>query len=362
MKNSSFKKTTYNIFKFIYSLIARFAHWIDVAIYFYIGNYIYTTSDNKFSILGFIPFAFFVYNSAKWEIRVLKSNKIIRFNQRNGRVQGFSGGQGRGKTSFMLHSVSVLKCKSVYSNFNAKVKGKFVKVLDSNVLMLKTRIPDFSITLFDEATMFYHNLLSGKNYKDIATQLYSQEIQEQLVRHFWDGNIFYSSVDITRLPATLREKITLVNFMLGQGNVTLSFITGLIINLISKIKGSKIRAGIRYWKVQQFEKIPEDNYIFDLSNQKEDTKTHQFANLIRFCGFNTSMRFEYNDRFMNGLYKLLPENQDKYYDSLEYNEDILRSIGYGKLIDFFNARISSKDDDEIYKLIEEIGSEKLESK
>ncbi len=318
----------------------RFAHLIDIPIVIWIAAYIYEHMQNEFAFLIYLLPIWQIWQCVKWEIRVIRSNAIIRDTARNKRVQGFSGPQGSGKTSFMLHSLYVLHSKSIYTNFPCRIRGKYAKQLDENVLEAKQRITDGSILAIDEATLFYHNIMNAASAsEENKVKLYSQQLHQQLLRHFYDGNMFYSSVDITRLPAMLRENIGMTNFMLGQGSVQLSYITGPLLKCIGRLFKIDLHGSIRYWDVQQLERIPENGYTFDLSTQEKDTNAKNFANLIRFCCFSSSNRFDYDDRFLRGLYAKLEEHIDTYWKSLSYDEKGLRKLGYGEIIDFFNARL-----------------------
>ena len=137
----------------------------------------------------------------------------------------------------------------------------------------------------------------------------------------------------------LRENIGLTNFMLGQGSVQLSFVVGPFLRFVGKLFKIRLYGSIRYWDVQQLERIPENGYTFDLSRQTKDTDTKNFANLIRFCCFSSSNRFDYDDRFLRGLYDKLDAHIDTFWKSLSYDEDGLKKLGYGEIIDFFETRL-----------------------
>lgn len=338
MTNSLSKMNKFQRFVFrILSIINRFAHFLDIAVFYLLADWLSPTLSNdimKFAIYA-IPIVQLV-RAVKWEWRIQQSKVLIRDMCQNGRVMGFTGAQGRGKTSFMLYCLAVLK-RPVYSNFPCKIRNQFVHVLEKDILNLQTKIPDGSVTVIDEATLLYHNLMIDT--AKLSTEhksLFAQEVTQQLVRHFFDGNMFYSSVDITRLPQFMRENVGLTNLMLGQGNVRLSYFTGLVCTILGRFCGLIIDGSVRYWDVQQLERIPEKGYVFDLSNQDKDTDATKFANLIRFCGFNTAALFEYDDRFMRGVYAELPDHIDTFWQSLDFSPELLRRIGYGKILDFFD--------------------------
>lgn len=325
--------------KAVLNFVNRFAHWIDLVIYYYIATYLNNTLESNLRILAFALPIWHLVRVIKWEWRCMQSKSIIKETARNKRVQGFSGCQGAGKTSFMLYCAYVLKASNVYTNFPAKLRGKYTNMLDTSVLEMFEKIPDGSLLCLDEITMLYHNLMADTKNNAMLNGMYAQQLQQQIVRHCYDGNMFYSSVDLNRLPQMLKENIGLTNYMLGQGSVTLSYVTGLIVGFVGSLFGLKLHNSIRYWDVQQLERIPEVGYTFDLSRQEKDTDTKNYANLIRFCSFTNNNRFDYDDRFLRGLYNKLQPHVNKLWTSLEYDEKLLNEIGYGHLIDFFNKRI-----------------------
>ena len=324
--------------KIVLDNINRFSHWIDVVIFYFLADHLNNTIQNTFIFLVWILPIWQIYRNIKWEWNIWKSRGIIKETAQNKRVQGFAGSQGAGKTSFMLYCSYVLKCP-VFSNFPAKVRGKYTNILDEKVLQMEERIPETSLLLIDEATMLFHNLVLDVRNDKTVSKLYAQQLQQQIVRHCYDGNMFYSSVDITRLPQMLKDNIGLTNYVLGQGNITLSLVTGTVLGAIGSFFGIKLYNSVRYWDIQQLEKIPEQGYTFDLSRQEKNTDTKNYANLIRFCSWTSKNRFEYDDRFLHGIYKQLPEHVLKEWQSLEFDANLLKQIGYGHILDFFANRV-----------------------
>lgn len=332
-------KRIVNVVKRFLDVINRFSHWIDVVIYYFIAVYLNNTLDFSFRFLIFALPIFQLWRNIKWEWRCYQSKQIILETSKNKRVQGFSGCQGAGKTSFMLFCAYVIKPSNCYTNFPAKLRSKFTSILDNKVLEMYEKIPDNSLLCIDEVTMLYHNLMYDIKNPAAVTGLYAQQLQQQIVRHCYDGNMFYSSVDLNRMPQMLKENIGLTNYMLGQGSVTLSYLTSMLVSFIGSMFGLKYYNSIRYWDVQQLERIPEVGYTFDLSRQEKDTNTKNYANLIRFCCFNSHTRFDYDDRFLRGIYVKLVSHINKYWNSLDFDEKLLREIGYGQILSFFNKRI-----------------------
>lgn len=336
-----FKKNIENktFWFYVLSFFNRFAHWFDLIVYFFACRYLYNAqfSDAKLGWLVFLPLIIQIYFCFKYEFLVIKSKMVCNYSLDNGRVMGFCGKQGAGKSSFATYLSSFRRFSNVYTNTPIKLKQKYTCILEKDILNLDSKVPDYSLILIDEATLFYHNLKSQDN-KNLSNDLYAQEICSQCIRHFTDGNMFYIGTNINRLPAVIRENVGITNFMIGQGTKTISYVTGFVVKLIANIFGYKFYNGLRYWDVQQFEKIPQDGYIFDLSNQDKDTNVSKYANLIRVYCFNNPNLFDYNDRFLSGVYQELPLHINKHWKSLEYNHDLLKQIGYGEIITFFDKK------------------------
>lgn len=326
-------------FQKVLLFLSRYSHWLEIFLFYYIAQVIIESYNSQWSFLAYILPIFQVYRVIKYEFLVFRSKSIIKETATNKRVQGFGGSQGAGKTSFMLYSAYVIKPSNIYTNFPCKIRNKYVNMLDKKVLNLYERVPDYSLLCIDEATMLFHNLVGNVKQKENVEEYYPQQLQQQIVRHCYDGQMFYSSVDLTRLPQMLKENIGLTNYMLGQGSVTLSFIVAPFLSFIGKMFGVEIYNSVRFWDVQQLERIPEQGYTFDLSTQEKDTNLKNYANLIRFYSFTGNNRFEYDDRFLRGIYSKLPEHLNKNWTSLDFDEKLLRKIGYGHILDFFNTRL-----------------------
>lgn len=327
---------------FIYKILAflnRFAHWVDLIIYYFLCDWLYRVqfATSQVGWLVYIPLIFQIYLCFKYEFKVLRSKSTCTSILLNGRVMGFSGLQGQGKSSFSTYLATSKLFNKVYSNTPLKIRNKYTYLVEQDILKLDSKIDDNSLIFIDEATLFYNNRKSDKT-RSLTDELYAQEIMTQCIRHFTDGNIFYISTDLSRLPSVIRENVGLVNFMLGQGNKTISYLTGAVVCSFAKMFGYEMRNGLRYWDFQQFVKIPDSQYTFDLSRQEKDEDLSHYANLIRIYTFDNPNLFDYNDRFLSGVYKELPEHIDKQWESLDYNTELLRQIGYGEIIDFFDNK------------------------
>lgn len=326
------------IFGYVFRILNRLAPYLEILLLWWCCDLTYNTSKKGVMILLYIIPIFLTYRLVKYEYKCIASRQIIKDTALNKRVQGFGGFQGCGKTSFMLYSMYVLNAKNYYTNFPCKIRGKYTKKLNNEILQLDNAVQENSVLGVSEATLFFHNLLTNYKNKNELDNLFGQELHQQIIRHAYNGNLFYDSIDLTRMPQALRENIGLTNYMLGQHSKTFSFILTPLLSLIAKPFGIELHGNMRIWDVQQFEKIPENNYTFDLSNQEKDTNIKNYANLIEFCTWDSVNYFEYDDRFLHGLYEKLPLNNSKLWETLKFSDSDLRDIGYGYLIDFFNKK------------------------
>lgn len=326
------------IFK-ILAFLNRFAHWVDLVIYFFLCDWLYKIqfSTSAFGFIVYLPLIFQIYMCIKYELKVFNSKLTCETILNNGRVMGFAGLQGQGKSSFACYLASNRIFKDIYTNTPMKIRGKYTNLLENEILALDVQVDDKSLLLIDEATLFFHNRKTD-NKQSLNDQLYSFEVLAQCLRHFYNGNLFLIGTDLNRLPNVIRENVGLTNFMLGQGNKKISFLTGSIVCGIAKTMGYKMRNGLRYWDFQQFVKIPDSQYTFDLAQQTKDTDLKHYANLITIYAFDNPNLFDYNDRFLAGVYKELPKHQKQQWENLDFNTDLLRQIGYGEILDYFDKK------------------------
>lgn len=337
MEDKGIKKE--NFLYYFFGFLTRFAHWFDLVVFYFLTDYIYKNqfANSKIGIICYIPLVIQLYFCFKYEYMVLQSKATCNTMLLNGRVMGFAGKQGAGKSSFATYLASFKRFSNVYTNTPVKIRKKYTAMLEEDIYLLNKKIPDYSLIMMDEATLFWHNILSTNKNK-LSNELYAQEIMTQCVRHFFDGNIFYMSTDLNRLPPVIRENVGVVNFALQQGNKKISFICGPIFVALAKMFGYKFRNGLRYWDLQQFEKIPDRNYTFDLAQQEKDQNLSNYANLLRIYCFDNPNIFDYNDRFLAGVYQKLEQHQNQYWESLNFDEELLKKLGYGKLIEFFGKK------------------------
>ena len=259
-------------FKKFVSIINRFSHIIDIFVVYGLADWLYHRQlyAYKFGWLIYLFVALQIFWAIKYEWKVFKSKSIVDEILDNGRVLGFCGAQGRGKSSLSAFLGANKRFSNVYTNSPLKLNGKYTCMLEDDIIALDNKVPDYSLLSIDEATIFFHNLKANvtKNFDD---KLYAQEIFTQCVRHFTDGNIFYISTNNERLPSVIRENVSMTILCVEQHNKRISFLTGTLCSIISMCCGWGIKNGMRCWTIQTFNKIPDSSYIFDLSNQDANT-------------------------------------------------------------------------------------------
>lgn len=317
----------------VWRFFVRYCGYIDCIILYYVIKALCENSNNQYYAILYIIPAFLLFINIRFSYYILKSKLLIKTMAKNNRVQGFEGAQGRGKTSLMLYMASVLK-KPIYSNIPFKIRGDFTHILGTDIINLKSRVKENSILIFDEITLYYNNLMTGKS-KDEKHDIYSFELLLQLCRHFFDGNIFTASVSMGRIPAVLEEKYSIFNRVLGQTTKMNSFIIAPLLYLFGLLFKRKIDVGIRVWTYQTFERIDHENYYFDLSTNKESVKDQYYANLISIYAYNNSLDFDYNDRFMKYLYEQVTIDENKKFESLDFDINSLSDTGFKNIIEHF---------------------------
>lgn len=264
---------------------------------------------------------------------IWKSKKIIIYEENNKRVIGMEGPPGSGKTSLMFLVSSIMK-RPVFTSAPAKINGEYTYKLTKEITSVNCRIPYGSMLDIDEITLYYNNNNANK-YND---EIEGLEMQMQLLRHFYDGNIQTASVEMDRLLKRLEEKHGMFRHLLGQESINNSFIIDPIIKLISYIFNLQVKTGIRKWTYQTFEQINHKGYIFDLSNQEANTKTKQFSNLVEITAYNSSLNFEYNDRYFKDLYLDLPKANIQKWEALNFDFKDLEETGFKDITNFFKKK------------------------
>lgn len=273
--------------------------------------------------------------------RVFKSKQIIKEKLINERVAANEGPQGAGKTSLMLYMASLeYKANEIYTMVPCKVNGEFTNVLTKEILSLKVRMPKHTCMLLDEMSAYFPNTMNMKEQSNLNL-IEPIAVAFQFIRHFTNGNSLGTSVSMERVNKHLEEKHSVFNSLLKQKVCNNSYIIfptfKLFLFLIGKYdsKKHKYLGKYRVWYVQTFKPITHDNYVYDLSNQKENkTKNDGFSNLIEIWAYN-NLDYEYNDTYLSKLYETLPLAEQIKWESLEINREMLHKIGQSNLLKYF---------------------------
>lgn len=319
------------ILKIIYKLLVSYSWLLDTILFIYLFGR--NQGKTTFALLYLVAAIYCCYRGLKYKFLVYKSKSNILYDAYNSRVQCFEGPPGRGKTSLMNYTASLLK-SDIFSNVPIKVYGDYVNILSSDLLSFKFRYPDNSVILIDEASLFYNNL--------DKTNCYDLEVLLQLIRHICDGNAFFATIKASRLPQQLREKIGLCKYLTGQKTIYDSLFFGQLFRFINYLLKIKCPSGIRVWQYQTFEDIDHSNYTFDLSSNESSVNMKHFSNLVECYAYNSSLKFEYNDRFMFGLVKDIPIVNPIKFNTLDYEPYILNTSNYGKLNIYFKNKLLNR--------------------
>lgn len=264
-------------------------------------------------IIGYVYLIFICFRCFMSLYRCISSKIKAREYLDANRVLPVEGKQRVGKTSFCSWLCSLNKVP-VFTNVPIRIKGRFTKKISTDILSLDTKLPENSIIYIDECNLYYNNLRNGKSTEN--NNIFGQSIYNQCVGHFTDGNVIYSSTYTDKLPKEIRVNFSCRAQVLEQGTYNFSFIGSALLKLICRFfRLGKVHTGLRRWRVQHYEKIhsvvDEDGiYTVDLGNSNS-----KFAPCNDFYALN-SYSFEYNDRYMRGLYDILPDCSQISFDNL----------------------------------------------
>lgn len=290
------------IFLRFYKVLNILSVFIDLGIAIY-----FTKLDDKvYQICGFIYLIFTLWKFGKAVFLVLRSKREAKEYLEDNRILPIEGKQRVGKTSLSCYFIKVLN-NDTYSNVPLKIKGNFTNKITTEILSLEKKIEENAIIYIDECNLYYNNLRNGKSTEN--NNIFGQSIFAQCVGHFTDGNIIYSSTYTDKLPKEIRVNFSCKCQVLKQQTYNFALIGSIVLKLIARLFGIKdIYTGLRHWTVQHFEKIHafgnddgESNgeYKVDLNNPNG-----KFAPIYEFYDFQGA-DYEYNDRYMKGLYDIL---------------------------------------------------------
>lgn len=282
------------------------------------------------------------FRSGKHFYYVWKGKQILIYEENNKRVIGQEGAQGSGKTSLMFYIASIMN-QPIFTSAPAKINGKMTYKLTTDIMDMKVKLPYKSIIIIDEITLYFDNSL-GKFQDNVKTK--GLEMQMQLIRHCYDGQMLSASVDMNRVAKRVEEKHGMFRRLLGQKSVNNSFIIDPILKLIGVIFNIDIKTGYRVWTYQTFENIDHKGYIFDLSRQdsEKSPSANHFANLNEIWAFNSGISFEYDDRYFRNLYLKLPKAKLEQWEGLAFKYEELEETGFNSIVKFFKE-LYPKDSD-----------------
>lgn len=318
--------------KKILGYISIFSGFIEASIILLIAFNIKNSSE--YWLIPLIIGIIYLYKciSKHWKVR--KSKIILMYEEMNKRAIGHEGAQGAGKTSLMFYVASIMNAP-IFTSAPARINGVMTYKLTEEIINMDAKLPLFSMVILDEITLYYDNELSKQLNHEKTEGL---EMQMQLIRHAYDGQMLTASVDMNRLAKRVEEKHGMFRRLLGQRSVNNSIFIDRFLKFISKIFKLDLKIGYRVWTYQTFENINHKGYIFDLSRQEQDTKNTHFANLNEVWAYNSSINFEYDDRYFKNLYLRLPKAELKQWQSLTFNYEELKDTGFNSVTNFFKKK------------------------
>ena len=128
------------------------------------------------------------------------------------------------------------------------------------------------------------------------------------------------------------------------------------LKMLYKILGyRKVYTGLRCWRMQHFERISnfDDKYVYDLANSDNVIENRDdYSPVYNFASFNDFTQFQYNDRFMLGLYKNLKNTNSDNWAELEFSFSDLPNLYDSQLIRYmvnkeYNTSVTPLDSDVI---------------
>lgn len=332
------------VYNKIFPLLNVISPLVDVLI----GYVIYLRADNDIlKVCSVLYIGYIIYRFVRACCKVLKSKSDIEAYCLNNRVIAVKGKQRCGKSSFVCYASSILKSK-IYSNIPFKIKGKFTNKLTTDILSCRESVPEYSTLVVDECNLFYHNLRTSKSGSNDL--IFGQSAFCQCVGHFTDGNVFYSATDVDRIPKEIRDNFSCHLQMLEQNSYQFSFIGAFILKMVGNMLGiRRVYTGLRIWHAQHFEKLSENGYTYDLSNN-ELTDKFKFANLMEFACFQSFNSFEYDDRYMKSFYDKLPKHVSVKWEDFKINFADFKNLYDSEIVRFFDGILKEQEYNKAHEL------------
>ncbi len=266
----------------------------EILLFSFISYKIVCLKTDKLKYVYFVVawLVLYVYRIGKGLLKIYKSRTYQDIVLNYSRSMGVCGPQGSGKTSLACYFATNKRFKDVYSNVPIKIDNKFTYKIKEQHLDLKYKYNEYSLQIFDEISLYFDNLQSVKR----GTREEKLGIYQQFIRHFIDGNFICTSVNISRIPKFIREKLSIVINTLNQDSYNM-----LLLNFIYK-RLFKLDYSLRIWDTLILRDLQQvqDTYNFDLSNVNDKIN---IANLYTFVCCNWLNSFKYDDRYFKPLYK-----------------------------------------------------------
>lgn len=325
------------LFSKIFTFLNKITPLVDIYIFYSLYEQMKIKGKTTQSYIFLILIGFVVFKWAKAFYYVIKSKVEAEHYLLNNRVVPICGKQRVGKSSIACYFSRIMN-SSVYSNIPLKIKGKFTKKLNTDILTCRKKVPENSLFLVDEASLFYNNIKSDSE-DDL---IFGQAVLCQCVGHFFDGNILYVSVDTERLPKLLRDNYSCRLQVIQSECYKYSFIGDKILNIFAKsvLKDNKIYSGLRIWKAQHYERVMSEQYISLLGQTEEN---NQFSPVYTFATFQNFGFDTYDDRYMKAYYDELPNNVDSYWESFYLKNEDFKNMYDSAVLKYLEKVVDKKD-------------------
>lgn len=329
-KIKDFFKNLKNKIKPLLLKIFPYLNLFVIIIDIFVASILANDKNKTLQLIGLVYIGFILFRFGKSIYLVLKSRSQALNYLSDNRVVGIKGKQRVGKTSLSCYFLSVLG-GDLYTNTPIKIGKKFTNKVTTNIISGREQIDDYSTIYIDECNLFYNNMYQTMSKNNPL--IFGQSAFEQLVGHFTDGNIIYSSTNIDRMPAEIRENLSCELQVLEQYSYNYSFLGSMLLRWVYGFFDLKVYTGLRRWTAQHFERITNDNYMYDLSSNVKES--HTFAQLFEFACFNNPLKFQYNDRYMSGLYKVLPAACIEKWEKTKFTYEDLHTLYDSKILQYF---------------------------
>lgn len=314
--------------RFLKNLLFIVLAVLEISLFSFVLFKIVSLKTDKLKYIYFfvLVLVFYVYRIGKGFIKLYKSRTYQDIVLNYSRTMGVCGPQGSGKTSLACYFATNKRFKDVYSNVPIKVNNKFTYKIKEQHMDLKYKFNEYSLQIFDEISLYFDNLQNVKR----GSREEKLGIYQQFIRHFIDGNFICTSVNISRIPKFIREKLSIVINTLNQSGYNM-----LLLNFIYK-RFFKIDYSLRIWDTLILRDLQQtqDTYNFDLSNVNDKIN---IANLYTFVCCNWLTSFDYDDRYFKPLYKGRYSNT--YFNNIKLSKSNLKDFGVEEL----NKKINGVD-------------------